>query len=259
MPEALREHIRYPSDLFRVQTHQFLKYHMIDTQVFYNQEDLWAFPQEKYAGTAISMVPYYILMRLPDTKELQYLLMTPFTPENRDNMIGWMAAKCDFPAYGQLIVYQLPKERLTYGPIQVEAMIDQNTIISEQLSLWDQRGSRVIRGNLIVIPIENAFLYVEPVYLTAEGTNIPQLKRVIIISGSKVVMEPELEQALQAVFGKIPEEQAKTVTGRPGMEELSQVRDLLHRAEQALSQGKWEDFGRAMEKLKASLNPEPSE
>jgi len=253
LSEDLRQHLRYPEDLFQIQADMYRNYHMVDPQVFYNQEDLWAFPQERYAGTPIKMVPYYILMRLPDTQELQYLLMTPFTPQNRDNMIAWMAAKCDSPEYGHLIVYQLPKERLTFGPIQVEAMIDQNTLISEQLSLWDQRGSRVIRGNLIVIPIEKSFLYVEPVYLTAEGTNIPQLKRVIVTSGNKVVMEPTLDDALKAVFGPVPQAKAVKPPVEPQLEELSHARTLLNQAQEAIKQGRWEDFGKAMEELKKVL------
>jgi uncharacterized membrane protein (UPF0182 family) len=254
----LHRHLRYPQDLFDIQADRYRTYHMVDPQVFYNQEDLWAFPQEKYAGTAEIMEPYYILMRLPDTKELQYLLMTPFTPQNRDNMIAWMAAKCDFPEYGHLIVYQLPKERLTFGPIQVEAMIDQNTLISQQLSLWDQKGSRVIRGNLIVIPIENSFLYVEPVYLTSEGTNIPQLKRVIVTSGNKVVMEPTLEGSLKAVFGTVPEAVGVQLPIQPELEELSQARKILQKAQEAIGQGKWEDFGKAMGELQGILRQRPT-
>jgi uncharacterized membrane protein (UPF0182 family) len=252
LSEDLRKHLRYPEDLFDIQADMYRTYHMVDPQVFYNQEDLWALPQEKYAGTATKMIPYYILMRLPDTKELQYLLMTPFTPQNRDNMIAWMAAKCDFPEYGQLLVYQLPKERLTFGPIQVEAMIDQNTLISEQLSLWDQRGSRVIRGNLVVIPIEKSFLYVEPVYLTAEGTNIPQLKRVIVTSASRVVMEPTLDESLKAVFGKQKtEERGLPVHAQP--QALSEAQKDFEKAEEAVKEGKWEDFGKAMQELKQTL------
>ncbi|MGE5256359.1 MAG: UPF0182 family protein, partial [Hyphomicrobiales bacterium] len=253
----MRNHLRYPEDLFNIQADMYRTYHMVDPQVYYNQEDLWAFSQEKYAGTATRMIPYYILMRLPGTSALQYLLMTPFTPQGKDNMIAWMAAKCDFPDYGQLIVYQLPKERLTFGPIQVEAMIDQNTLISEQLSLWDQRGSRVIRGNLVVIPIEKSFLYVEPVYLSAEGTNIPQLKRVIVTSGSKVVMEPTLDESLQAVFGTAPQAEAVKAPARPELEKLSQARELLNKAEEATREGKWDDFGKALEELKTTLNPQP--
>jgi uncharacterized membrane protein (UPF0182 family) len=252
MSQDLKEHLRYPEDLFAIQADLYRTYHMTAPQVFYNQEDLWGFPQEKYAGSAIALEPYYILMRLPGTQALQYLLMTPFTPENRDNMIAWMAAECDFPQYGHLIVYQLPKKRLIFGPIQIEAMIDQNTLISEQLSLWDQKGSRVIRGNLIVIPIDNAFLYVEPVYLLAEGINIPQLKRIIVILGDKVIMESTLEQALQAVFGAAKPEQA--ILAAPAQSnELIRAKEEFDNAQKALKQGKWQEFGEAMEKLKKIL------
>jgi uncharacterized membrane protein (UPF0182 family) len=154
------------------------------------------------------MQPYYILMKLPGSDQLEYLLMTPFTPQKRNNMISWMAARCDFPEYGKMLFYELPKEKLIYGPMQIEAMIDQNTTIAQQLTLWDQKGSRVIRGNLIAVPIENSFLYVVPLYLTAEGTDFPQLKRVIVISGDKVAMEPTLDEAIQAVFGTQPPQNA---------------------------------------------------
>jgi uncharacterized membrane protein (UPF0182 family) len=256
----LKKHLRYPEDLFNIQADMYRTYHMTDVQVFYNQEDLWTFSQEKYAGNPIRLQPYYILMRLPDTKTLEYLLMTPFTPQGRDNMIAWMAAKCDFPEYGHILVYQLPKEKLTLGPLQIEAMIDQNPLISEQLTLWDQRGSRVIRGNLVVIPINNSFLYVEPVYLTAEGMNIPQLKRIIVISGDKVAMEPSLEQAIAAVFGSAnasggPEE--RIVTAPVEKNALVQARDALNRAQKALEQGQWEEFGKAMEELKKILSAQP--
>ena len=127
--------------------------------------------------------------------------MTPFTPQNRDNMISWMAARCDFPEYGRMLFYQLPKDKLIYGPNQIEAMINQNTTISQQLTLWNQQGSRVIRGQLIVTPIENSFLYIVPLYLQAEATNFPQLKRVIAIAGDKVVMQPTLDEALKDLFG----------------------------------------------------------
>ena len=143
------------------------------------------------------MEPYYILMKLPGSDQLEYLMMSPFTPQNRDNMIAWLAARCDFPDYGKMLFYQLPKEKLIYGPNQIAAMIDQNTTISQQLTLWDQKGSGVIRGKLVVIPIEKSFLYVVPLYLRAEGTNFPQLKRVIAATGNKVVMEPTLDEALE--------------------------------------------------------------
>jgi uncharacterized membrane protein (UPF0182 family) len=247
----LKQHLRYPEDLFFIQADIYRTFHMTLPQVFYNQEDLWMFPQQKYAGTALPMQPYYILMKLPGSNELQYLLMTPFSPQNRDNMIAWMAARCDFPEYGKILVYQLPKDKLVLGPMQIEAMIDQNTTISGQLSLWDQKGSKVTRGNLIVIPIENSFMYVEPVYLTAEGTNIPQLKRIIVVSGDKVVMEPTLNGALNALFGtQQPQERAALQPLR--QPEMEQARKQLQEAQKAM-QLDWEKFNKAMEALQRLL------
>jgi uncharacterized membrane protein (UPF0182 family) len=209
----LKAHLRYPEDLFAIQADEYKTFHMTDPQVFYNREDLWVAPKETYAGEQERMQPYYILMKLPGSNTLEYLLMTPFTPENRNNMISWMAARCDFPGYGKKLFYELPKEKLVYGPNQIEAMIDQDPTISQQLTLWDQRGSHVLRGKLIVTPIEKSFLYIVPIYLQAAGENFPQLKRVIAVTGDKVVMEPTLDAAMTslfikqqtlAVFGKTP-------------------------------------------------------
>ena len=247
----LKTHLRYPKDLFSIQADQYTTFHMTVPQVFYNREDLWVLPQENYAGKVAPMQPYYILMKLPGSDQLEYLLMTPFTPQKRDNMISWMAARCDFPEYGKMLFYQLPKEKLIFGPMQIEAMIDQNTTISQQLSLWDQKGSRVIRGNLIAVPIENSFLYVVPVYLTAEGTDFPQLKRVIVISADKVAMEPTLDEAIQSVFGtQQPQNPAQAPRGQP---ELGQARAQFDVAQKAMQQGDWEKFGKAMEALKHLL------
>jgi len=196
----LKLHLRYPQDLFGIQATQYETFHMTDPQVFYNREDLWVSPKETYDGTTGPMEPYYILMKLPGSDHLEYMLMSPFTPQKRDNMISWLAARSDFPDYGKMLFYQLPKDKLTYGPNQISAMINQSTTISEQLTLWNQIGSRVVRGKLIVIPIENSFLYVVPLYLRAEGTNFPQLKRVIVATGDKVVMRPTLDEALSALF-----------------------------------------------------------
>jgi uncharacterized membrane protein (UPF0182 family) len=198
----LKAHLRYPEGLFAIQADQYRTFHMTDPQVFYNREDLWVAPHETYGGQQQAMEPYYILMKLPGSDTLEYLLMTPFTPQNRNNMIAWMAARCDFPDYGKKLFYQLPKEKLIYGPEQIEAMINQNPTISQQLTLWDQRGSHVIRGKLIVTPIENSFLYVVPIYLQAEGENFPQLKRVIALTGDRVAMEPSLDEAVAALFTK---------------------------------------------------------
>jgi hypothetical protein len=204
LPADLKAHLRYPEDLFRIQSTQYETFHMTDPQVFYNREDLWVLPQEKYDGAVNPMDPYYMLMKLPGSGQLEYLIMTPFTPLKRDNMIAWLAARCDFPDYGKMLFYELPKDKLIFGPNQISAMIDQSTTISQQLTLWDQKGSGVIRGKLIVIPIENSFLYVVPLYLKAEGTNFPQLKRVIVATGDKVVMEPTLDEALAALFVQVP-------------------------------------------------------
>lgn len=252
---GLKSHLRYPEDLFAIQTHEYKTFHMTDPQVFYNREDLWDSPQEEYNGNVMAMDPYYILMKLPGSNRLEYLLMTPFTPQNRDNMIAWVAARCDFPEYGKMIFYELPKEKLIYGPNQIEAMIDQNTTISQQLTLWDQKGSQVIRGKLVVIPIENSFLYVVPVYLKAEGTNFPQLKRIIAITADRVVMDPTLDEAIADLFGAQQPQNAvggSSVNAPPQPKtqpQLDEARKQLTAAQKAAQQGNWEDFGKAMQSL----------
>jgi hypothetical protein len=262
LSDDLKSHLRYPGDLFGVQAQQYRLFHMTDPQVFYNQEDLWRSPIENYEGESHFMRPYYVLMKLPGSNRLEYLLMTPFTPPGRDNMIAWMAAKCDFPDYGKILVFMLPKEKLVYGPNQVEAMIDQNTDISRQLSLWDQRGSHVIRGRQIVTPIENSFLYVVPLYLTATGTQFPQLKRVIVAAASKVAMAPTLDAALADLF--MPQQPATGVpegpatTGQAGngsaQASLDQARKAFEKARSALQEGNWEEFGQAMGALDRRLS-----
>jgi len=250
----LRAHLRYPEGLFAIQADEYRTFHMTDPQVFYNREDLWVVPKETYAGQTTPMEPYYILMKLPGSDRLEYLLMTPFTPQNRENMISWMAARCDFPEYGKMLFYQLPKDKLIYGPTQIEAMINQNTTISQQLTLWNQQGSRVVRGQLVVTPIENSFLYIVPLYLQAEGTNFPQLKRVIAIAADNVVMEPTLDEALKNVFGArqpvAGSSQPPTSTPQPA---LAQARAQLEEARQALQHGDWVKFGTAMEGLERQL------
>ena len=262
LPQDLAGHVRYPEDIFRIQSDRLITYHMTDPRVFYNREDVWALPTQKYGGKSSAMDPYYALIRLPGQQSLQFLLMLPMTPFKRENMVAWMAATCDTPDYGRLVVYRLPKERLIYGPMQVEAMIDQEPTISQQFSLWDQRGSRVIRGNLLVIPIENSFVYVEPVYLIAEEVNIPQLIRVIAVYGNRVAMQRTLEDAMKGVFGGLPAgtpaaaAPAATAapSARPPSEDLlGRVRKDFRQAEEALKKGQWSEFGRAMDDLSRSL------
>lgn len=268
---ALKSHLRYPVNLFITQMEIFNTYHMTNPQTFYNNEDLWTRPNEKYAGQRTRMQPYYILSKLPGEDRLQYLLISPLTPNNRDNMIAWMAAKSDFPEYGEVEVFKLPKERLILGPAQIEAKIDQDTEISRQLTLWDQRGSNVIRGNLMVIPIEDSFIYVEPVFLIAEDVDIPQLQRVIATTGNQVVMEPTLDQAMESLFGQTTKEPlmveqpnqrrevvSDTTLGVSALPspELVKVRSLWREARQALRNGNWEQFGNSMKQIEELLGSE---
>ncbi len=252
----LKKHLRYPEDLFSIQADQYRTFHMTDPQVFYNREDLWTSPLETYGGETQDMRPYYILTKLPGSGRLEYMLMTPFTPSNRDNMISWMAARSDFPEYGRIICYQLPKEKLVYGPNQIEAMINQDTTISQQLTLWNQNGSRVIRGKQIVTPIGKSFLYVVPLYLMAEGANIPQLKRIIAVAGDRVVMEPTLDEALAALF-KTP----RRLANQPPIAAAAQeppafggAKKAFDDAQEALQHGNWIEFGKAMDALKRQLD-----
>ena len=206
MPADLQKHVRYPEDLFHIQAQVYRAYHMDAPEVFYNREDLWQFPRQPTSfdgasgGDGAEMDPYYIIMRLPGETRAEFFLMLPMVPSQRQNMIAWLAARCDPPDYGKLIVYEFPKDKLVYGPFQIEARINQNTEISQQISLWNQMGSRVIRGNLLVVPIENSLLYVSPLYLRAETGQLPELKRVIAAYGDRVVMEETLAGALAALF-----------------------------------------------------------
>ena len=200
LPPDLQKHVRYPEDFFFIQAQMYRAYHMNAPEVFYNREDLWQFPRRPTGSDGEEMEPYYINMRLPGETRTEFFLMLPMVPSQRQNMIAWLAARCDQPDYGKLIVYEFPKEKLVYGPFQIEARINQNTEISQQISLWNQMGSRVIRGNLLVVPIENSILYVSPLYLRAETGQVPELKRVIAAYGDRVVMEETLDGALAALF-----------------------------------------------------------
>ncbi len=201
MPADLRAHIRYPEGLFRVQAAMYAVYHMRDTQVFYNKEDLWSIPIGHEGGSNLPMEPYYLILRLPGEPKEEFVLLIPFNPSKKDNLSAWLAARSDPPHYGKLVVYNFPKQKLVYGPRQIEARIDQDPFISQQLSLWNQRGSQVIRGNLLVIPIERSLVYVEPLYIAAEKGQLPELKRVIVGFGDRIAMEETLEGAMARVFG----------------------------------------------------------
>lgn len=201
IPPAIVGHLRYPTDLFSAQAEMYRTYHMINPVDFYNKEDVWAWPQEIFGTQPVPIEPYYVLMELPNSNELDYIQILPFTPANRDNMVAWMAAQSSLDNYGQMVVYEFGKDSLFFGPQQIEARIDQDPAISAQLSLWNQQGSSVVRGNLLVIPIGNSLLYVEPLYLQAENGKIPELKRVVLATATRVVMADSLGAALVRLFG----------------------------------------------------------
>jgi hypothetical protein len=206
MPQSLRDHVRYPTDLFEVQSSLYNTYHMTSEQVFYNREDVWEPAVEIYGVSERPKVmnPYYVIVRLPDAQREEYVLMLPATPAGKANMIAWLSARCDEPNYGRLMVYKLPKEKLIFGPMLIERRIDQDTDVSREITLWSQRGSDVIRGNLLVIPIEDSFIYVEPLYLRATQSGMPELKRVLVVHGEKLAMAKDLIQSLDEVFSDRP-------------------------------------------------------
>jgi len=277
MPEDLQTHVRFPEGLFRIQTEQYLVYHMTDVQVFYNREDLWQIPLEIFDSNQQLMEPYYVTFPLPDEEEPEYLLIQPYTPAQRNNMIAWLAARNDPPNYGEIVAYELSKQELVFGPIQVEGRIDQEPEISQQFSLWNQQGSRVIRGNLIVMPINNSFLYVEPIYLLSDTSALPELKRVIVASGDRIAMRETLEGALLAMLsGEIvteiveevdgggadaPEGDSTTggedISGPTGDETIDQLISSANEhflaAEEAQRNGDWSTYGRELEALRRDL------
>ncbi len=201
MPAALQAHLRYPPELFEVQSERLLSYHVTDPQVFYNGDDRWQVPLEIYGGKQTPVLPYYAILRLPTAENEEFVLLHPFTPKGRNNLVAWMAGRSDGDNYGRLLLYQFPKQRLVFGPEQIQARINQTPDISRQITLWNREGSRVIEGNLLVIPIEQSLLYVEPLYIEAERNSLPALTRVIVAYGEQIVMRPTLREALQVIFG----------------------------------------------------------
>ena len=209
MPIELRRHIRYPEDLFSVQSERLLTYHMRDPQVFYNREDQWQIPQEIYGNESQAVKPYYLIMKLPTATQEEFILLHPYTPTSRPNLIGWLAARSDGAEYGNLLLYEFPKQKLIYGPNQIEALINQDPVISQQISLWNREGSRAIQGNLLIIPIEQSLLYVEPLYIEAEENSLPTLARVIIVYDNQIVMAETLDEAITAIFQ--PQDDSETI------------------------------------------------
>jgi|SRR6056297_64539 len=269
MSESLRSHIRYPKGLFDIQSQIYRTYHMENANTFYNKEDLWETMGSTDGKSSLSA--YYIIMKLIQEENAEFMLISPYMPVDRDNMIAWMAGRCDGENYGELLVYNFPKQELIYGPSQIEALTDQTPEISSQLSLWSQRGSDVIRGHLLVIPVENALLYVQPLYLKAETSDLPELKRVIVSTGGKVVWGPTLQTALEKLLGeKIPglatemdeivdvdTEATAPLAGFTGDENLSDLiqraQEHWNRSQEALKRSDWQGYGEQMEKLEEAL------
>jgi len=272
MPEDLRAHIRYPEEFFSIQAAKYALFHMTDPRVFYNKEDLWRVAQSAARGTASPMTPYYTIMKLAEVGEREeFILMVPFTPARKDNMISWMAARCDGADYGKVLVFTFPKQKLVYGPQQIESRIDQDPGISQALTLWGQGGSTVIRGTLLVVPVLNSVLYVEPLYLAAEaGGGLPQLKRVIVAYSDHVVMQDTLDAALSQIFsGAVTTTEAPPTSagqaapapakaaGAPGIDIQALIREANQHYQRALEferQGDWAGYGAEVKKLGEVLN-----
>jgi uncharacterized membrane protein (UPF0182 family) len=270
MPQGLRSHLRYPQDLFDIQTNLFGTYHIEDPNVFFNKEDIWQVAEEVYSKNRQIMESYYAIMRLPGETREEFILLIPYTPREKPNMIAWFCARSDGDNYGRLLVYKFPKTRLVYGPMQVESRIDQTPGISEKLTLWNQQGSNVTRGNMIVIPIDNSLLYVEPLYLQAEQSRLPELKKVIVAYANSIHMEDNLELGLARIFGRsaavsasstvsevkrsaLPDDKA-ALDMRPLRDLARSAIDHYNQAQDAVRRGDWAKYGEMMERVKQDLD-----
>lgn len=269
MPEGLRAHLRYPEDIFELQSRVYSTYHMDQPQIFYGKEDLWTTASMgESEGKPSAMKPYYTIMKLPGEKSEEFIQMLPFTPNRKDNLSAWMAARSDGEHYGKLVVYRFPKQKVIYGPKQVVGFINQDPEISRQRTLWDQRGSSVIMGTLMVIPVEESLIYVQPLYLRAESVRIPELRRVIVAAGDRIAMEPTLEASLARIFGEAPagdlkspvpdakpgETPQKTQAAAPATNLADQLKQHFDRAMQAQREGDWARYGEEIKRLGAVID-----
>jgi uncharacterized membrane protein (UPF0182 family) len=266
MPADLRRHARYPETLFRVQAEIYRTYHMLDPQSFYNKEDLWDLARHTVGqnGGTDSVTPTYVVATLPDQNQAEFLLMLPFTPRGKDNLIGLMAARCDGQSLGDIVVLQLSKQELIFGPMQVGARINQDQVISKDLSLWNQQGSQVLRGQILVLPIGDTFLYVDPIYIQATEGKMPQLKKVVLAVGSRLIYADTYREALaqlssgaQELVTRATAPPAVAPAGAPaaaapvGDPRLEQVREHLRRYREFSAQGRWSEAGKELEAIEA--------
>lgn len=268
MPDGIRAHIRYPGTLLNIQAEIYQRYHMNDVKVFYQNEDLWQIASEIYGTEEQPMTPNYYIMKLPGEKAAEFVNSIPFTPKDKKNLMGLLVARNDGADYGKLVLYQMPKSKIVYGPMQVEAQIDQNTEISKEFSLWNSSGSKYSRGNLFVIPIEDSLLYVEPVYLEATNSSIPEVKRVIVVYNDEIAYESTLAEALNSLFGEGSAHESETGQeakqdrdeGEGGDKALSKTeiiqkcQEAYDNAQNALKDGDWEKYGKYMGELEKYLN-----
>lgn len=270
MPEGLKSHVRYPITLFNIQAEVYRTYHVDNPIVFYNEEDLWDIAKEKYMSEELQVEPTYAMFKLPHEEDIEFLLTIPYTPKTKSNMTSFFVARNDGEDYGKLFIYKFPKGKTVDGPNMVESRIDTNTSISEELTLWSQQGSRVLRGNMMIVPVEDSLLYVEPIYLESDNVNsLPEMKRVIVYYSGEIVMEPTLEEALNMIFGiseakesvedeKI--EETHTDTNQPENtenQELQQLiktaNELFNKAKEASQNGNWADYGKYIDELEKVL------
>ena len=263
MPKELKSHIRYPHRMFETQAKVYSRYHMNDVRVFYQNEDLWDISYEIYGTEEQQMDPNYFIMKLPGEDKAEFVNSIPFTPKDKKNMTGLMMARNDGEHYGELVVYNFPKSKVVYGPRQVEAQIDQDTEISKDFSLWSNAGSTYSRGNMFVIPIEDSLLYVEPVYLEASESSIPEVKRVIVAYGDEIAYEETLGEALNDLFGEGATQQPGQSGDSDGDNDsagtssisvlIKKANDAYDNAQEALRAGDFAKYGEYMDDLEKYL------
>jgi hypothetical protein len=269
MPEDLRTRLRYPQGIFALQAGMFATFHMQNTDTFYNREDQWDIPSLDLGGERTRMTPYYAIMKLPGEKGPEYIQMLPYTPRQKDNLAAWMIARSDGENYGELMVFEFPKQTVIFGPRQIAARINQDQVIAPQITLWNQQGSEVIQGNLLVVPIEESLLYIRPLYLRAAGGRIPELKQVIVAYRNQIVMQPTLDEALARLFPNMSQRRRPDVTSTSPAPETSgsgdetrqaggsvvvddlatQAHSHYQRAIGAQRQGNWALYGEELRRL----------
>jgi uncharacterized membrane protein (UPF0182 family) len=266
MPAGLRAHARYPEKLFNAQSQIYRTYHMLDPQAFYNKEDVWDVARYVHGqnGEREPMTPNYVVASLPNSDKPEFMLLLPFTPRTKDNMIGLMVGRCDGDHLGELVVLQLSKQELIFGPMQIDAQINQDETISKDLTLWNQQGSQVLRGQTLVLPVDNNFLYVESVYIQATQARMPQLKKVVLVTGNRIIYTDTYEEALAQLGARPAVGTAQTAAAAApapaaasppaaGDHRVESIRNHLRRYRELAGQGRWAEAGKELEAIETEL------